>query len=428
VSWSPDGQRLVSAGVDGAVKVWDAHTGQNTLTLQGHTRGVLSVSWSPDGQRLVSAGVDGAVKVWDAHTGQNTLTLRGHTAFVTRVSWSPDGQWITSRDSTGIVKTWDLHTGQEFPGSGLPSDQASALSPDRRYRCIAGRGFIYVVETQLSDDERARRVARTLPSPGWHAREAQAAEQGRRWFAVVFHLDHLLALRPNDVEAHVQRGRAHAEMGHWPQAAADFGHAAEHGLLRAEVIRNLALTQLAARQDDAYQRTCERLLHEQVRAGDAAACLLLAPDPEQGLGRLLTAAVLTAPPPDLLPDRAGALRTCVLRAEGVADPARLLPLAEHADPVTRAAVQYRAGHPTAAVQALGEARDGAGGLYRALVELSLGHADAARAALAKANAWLDSPSPEDGKLSNYAALSWGDRLEIDLLRREVQTRLTKKPE
>ena len=36
------------------MKVWDAATGQETLTLKGHTGWVMSVAFSPDGKRLAS--------------------------------------------------------------------------------------------------------------------------------------------------------------------------------------------------------------------------------------------------------------------------------------------------------------------------------------------------------------------------------------
>jgi WD40 repeat protein len=69
VSWSPDGKRLASASFDGTVKVWDAASGYEALTLRGETFIVRSVAWSPDGQRLASGNSDNTVKIWDARKG-----------------------------------------------------------------------------------------------------------------------------------------------------------------------------------------------------------------------------------------------------------------------------------------------------------------------------------------------------------------------
>src|SRR5262249_54439614 len=68
---------------------------------------VLAVSFSPDGKRLASAGDDGMVRVWDTVTGQEALSLKGHTGTVTSVAFSPDGKRLASADSTGRVKVWD---------------------------------------------------------------------------------------------------------------------------------------------------------------------------------------------------------------------------------------------------------------------------------------------------------------------------------
>ena len=62
---------------DKTVKVWDAGTGQETLTLKGHTTWVIGVAFSPDGRRIASAGSGQTVKVWDADTAQETAHAQG---------------------------------------------------------------------------------------------------------------------------------------------------------------------------------------------------------------------------------------------------------------------------------------------------------------------------------------------------------------
>ena len=91
---------------DEPVKLWDVATGQETVTLKGHTS-VYSVAFSPDGARIASASSDRTVKLWDAATGQETVTLKGHTDGVYSVAFSPDGKRIASGSYDKTVKLWD---------------------------------------------------------------------------------------------------------------------------------------------------------------------------------------------------------------------------------------------------------------------------------------------------------------------------------
>jgi prepilin-type processing-associated H-X9-DG protein len=110
LAMSADGELIVSACVDGPVKVWDARTGRERLTLPGKV--AASVALSPDGRRIITAE-DKTLKVWEARTGRNELTLKGHTGAVTSVAVSTDGERIVSGSTDKTVKVWDAQTGQE---------------------------------------------------------------------------------------------------------------------------------------------------------------------------------------------------------------------------------------------------------------------------------------------------------------------------
>jgi WD40 repeat protein len=63
-SFSPDGKRLATGSEDMTAKLWDAGTGKELMSLSGHGAAVGSVTWSADGKRLATAGVDGIVEVY----------------------------------------------------------------------------------------------------------------------------------------------------------------------------------------------------------------------------------------------------------------------------------------------------------------------------------------------------------------------------
>jgi eukaryotic-like serine/threonine-protein kinase len=120
VAFSPDGRRLVSAGLDQTVKVWDATTGDEVLTLRGHLDSIVSVAFSPDGSKLASASVDNTVRVWDASPleGEPTpeyRTLPGHQGAVTDVAFHPtDERILVSTGTDGTVREWDFQAGTEL--------------------------------------------------------------------------------------------------------------------------------------------------------------------------------------------------------------------------------------------------------------------------------------------------------------------------
>jgi WD40 repeat protein len=156
-----EARATATGGEDGTVRLWDAATGRQPLTLRGHTGPVFGVAFSPDGSRLASAGQDKMVRLWDAGRGREAFTLLGYTAGAGSVAFSPDGKLLVVRDFDNRLKAWDLRSQKETPPPDpLPrcTDQCN-VSPDSRFRVLA------VGQADQLRPPAVGRAARSGPAP-----------------------------------------------------------------------------------------------------------------------------------------------------------------------------------------------------------------------------------------------------------------------
>ncbi|MCP4591615.1 MAG: hypothetical protein GY842_12815, partial [bacterium] len=181
VSWSPGGDRIVSASDDGTARIWDIDamgdpiilphdesvrtasfgpSGDRIVTvagkaalvwnienprtageprvLNGHQQVVSMASWSPEGDRIVTASHDGTARVWNAAGLGEPIVLEGHQDRVLNAAWSPDGGRIATGSRDGSVRVWDADgRGEQIVIAEIPvhpfvghSDITPAWSPD----------------------------------------------------------------------------------------------------------------------------------------------------------------------------------------------------------------------------------------------------------------------------------------------------------
>jgi WD40 repeat protein len=153
--FSPDRGRLVSAGRDGAARLWDM--GNNPpierAALGPGGRRLSSLAFAPTG-RAVAAGsgaLDGLIWLYDV-SGSNPLevaTLRGPRGAVTAVSYSLDSTHVAAAGEDRILRLWDA--------SPIPRADARVQLPGHTG---AVRALVYAPDGQsiatASDDATVR--------------------------------------------------------------------------------------------------------------------------------------------------------------------------------------------------------------------------------------------------------------------------------
>lgn len=108
LSFSPSGNNLASASLDGNILLWDVFGKcSNYNCLEGHKNAVLELKWEEE-NTIVSCSADKSVVVWDANKGARLRKFNEHTAIVNSCSVAKNAQNIIASASDDCsIKIWD---------------------------------------------------------------------------------------------------------------------------------------------------------------------------------------------------------------------------------------------------------------------------------------------------------------------------------
>jgi periodic tryptophan protein 2 len=114
LAYSQDGQFIVTGGDDGKLKLWNTQTGFCFVTFTEHTAGIQAVEFSPKGQVVFSASLDGTVRAFDMIRYRNFRTFTSPTPVqFSCLAVDPSGEVVCAGSvDTFEIFVWSVQTGK----------------------------------------------------------------------------------------------------------------------------------------------------------------------------------------------------------------------------------------------------------------------------------------------------------------------------
>jgi WD40 repeat protein len=105
--YSPDGQRIATVSDDSTARIWDAGTGEASISPLRHDSPVFMAHFSSDGQRIVTGSGDKSARLWNVRQNAGTVGINQ-----VAVEFSPNGKMIATSSPGATVQIWDAATGR----------------------------------------------------------------------------------------------------------------------------------------------------------------------------------------------------------------------------------------------------------------------------------------------------------------------------
>lgn len=187
--WNANESQIASGYEDGAIRIWDATSGEEMAQLVGHEVTVKVLAWNPSQNRLASGDINGRVIIWDAQAGQPLFTLE-HGGEIFSIQWNRAGTQLLVSSDDGRVHLWDGQTGTEILNfelaeAGIGINSAVWNGDETRLLATTDDGFVQVWE--LSSQQRLLNIqAATIVYAAWSPDESLIAAWGQVGFGGAF--------------------------------------------------------------------------------------------------------------------------------------------------------------------------------------------------------------------------------------------------
>ena len=142
-SWHPSGRKFAMGTGNLSICIWDSVTTELTVDpIRGHRNGGSIVRFSTDGDRLVSNDWDQTIRLWDARSGQQLLSVLANGV---KLQFDDTGTQLGADCASTEVRFFNYRSGQEFRTIPSHPGVASNFIAGHSVPCLNKAGSLMAV-------------------------------------------------------------------------------------------------------------------------------------------------------------------------------------------------------------------------------------------------------------------------------------------
>lgn len=138
------GNQFVGSSLDGKLYWWQvdynerraSYRGRHYRTVGGHDGGIYALAISGDRKRLITAGEDKVVSIWDAENGGKQKEFKDSLHPNYAAALSPDGKIAVAAGREGVIRVWDVDGGKLLQ-TITPSSEPAPAAPATKAKATA---------------------------------------------------------------------------------------------------------------------------------------------------------------------------------------------------------------------------------------------------------------------------------------------------
>ena len=163
------------------VRAWDwrSNPGKLITEFKGNERDVFGVATNSDGTLVAAGSGDNTALIWDVKSGVLVSRLAGHESYIFTVDFSPDDRYLLTASADGTARVWEIASGKmvvELHGY-TDSLRGAVFSRDGKSILAAtddGMAYLYPFDLCCSVEELMTQSTQRL---GWTQRQLSPREE-----------------------------------------------------------------------------------------------------------------------------------------------------------------------------------------------------------------------------------------------------------